>query len=274
MINVLLGKYCAHKRTFINYRFSDDPNRDTFRESLSAFTLKQLEKNIGTNVIISDYRGIKTRDESYFGQKIDDYFPIKAYIQARDTATLKPAKKNNKLLWISRFSEHKRVSLLPKLANSMRLSTPDVHVDLYAPSIKPHEAAAISKRNKKFVFKGVASSFSELDTDHYDALIYTSHLDGIPNVLIESMSSGLPAIAPVIGGIPELISDGENGFLVHSDKDDLIMCASYIDAIRRLYNLSDTERLTLRLNAIDFITKNHSEESHRKAIHEIFDSRE
>ncbi|MFQ5449580.1 MAG: glycosyltransferase family 4 protein [Nitrospinaceae bacterium] len=38
--------------------------------------------------------------------------------------------------------------------------------------------------------------------------------DGIPNVLVEAMAMGIPAVSTNISGIPELIQDGVNGVLV------------------------------------------------------------
>lgn len=40
--------------------------------------------------------------------------------------------------------------------------------------------------------------------------------DGIPNVLLEAMATGLPAVSTAISGIPEVITDGVNGLLVPS----------------------------------------------------------
>jgi glycosyltransferase involved in cell wall biosynthesis len=53
--------------------------------------------------------------------------------------------------------------------------------------------------------------------------------DGIPNVLVEAMATGLPVVSTDISGIPELIVDGENGLLV-PERD----AAALAGAIERL----------------------------------------
>lgn len=46
-----------------------------------------------------------------------------------------------------------------------------------------------------------------------DILLFTSRQDNLPNVVLESMSSGLPIIAFNIGGLKDLIQDNISGYL-------------------------------------------------------------
>lgn len=55
--------------------------------------------------------------------------------------------------------------------------------------------------------------------------------DGIPNVLMEAMASGLPVISTRISGIPELVEDGVNGRLIESG--DATALANAIAALLR-----------------------------------------
>jgi glycosyltransferase involved in cell wall biosynthesis len=54
--------------------------------------------------------------------------------------------------------------------------------------------------------------------------------DGLPNVLVEAMASGVPVVTTGVSGIPELVSHEANGLLVPPDDPDALA-----DAIVRLH---------------------------------------
>ncbi len=47
-----------------------------------------------------------------------------------------------------------------------------------------------------------------------DLLAIPSKAEGMPRVMLEAFSAGVPVVAFAVGGIPEVITDGETGFLV------------------------------------------------------------
>jgi glycosyltransferase involved in cell wall biosynthesis len=47
-----------------------------------------------------------------------------------------------------------------------------------------------------------------------DISVLVSNSESSPNSATEAMAAGLPVIATRVGGIPEIISDGETGLLV------------------------------------------------------------
>lgn len=47
-----------------------------------------------------------------------------------------------------------------------------------------------------------------------DLLVLPSYVEGAPNVVLEAMAAGIPAVATAVSGTPELVRDGETGRLV------------------------------------------------------------
>ena len=76
-----------------------------------------------------------------------------------------------------------------------------------------------------------------------DGALLTSAWENLPHTLLEALSVGTPVIATAVGGIPEVVVDGENGLLVPAHDVDAIA-----GAIERLA-ADDTLRASLAASA-------------------------
>lgn len=70
-----------------------------------------------------------------------------------------------------------------------------------------------------------------------DILVNTSYSEGFPMTLLEGMASGLAIIAPKVCGIPEIMTDGLNGFLFESGNYiEVAQCVNFLVAHEDILN--------------------------------------
>jgi 2-deoxystreptamine N-acetyl-D-glucosaminyltransferase/2-deoxystreptamine glucosyltransferase len=73
--------------------------------------------------------------------------------------------------------------------------------------------------------------------EYADVLVLPSVVEGLPHVLLEAASCGLPIVATRVGGVPEVVQHGVNGLLVPPDSP-----TELLEALRRLQNEPDLRR--------------------------------
>jgi glycosyltransferase involved in cell wall biosynthesis len=79
---------------------------------------------------------------------------------------------------------------------------------------------------ENYVEMGGELSFAEVKPWYYKAAVFAmpsvvtleGQTDGLPTVVIEAMASGLPIVGSSVGGIPEAVQEGVNGFLVPANE--------------------------------------------------------
>jgi L-malate glycosyltransferase len=69
-----------------------------------------------------------------------------------------------------------------------------------------------------------------------DVYLMSSSFEGLPIALLEAMSMECAVVSTAVGGIPELVADGRNGFLVPADRTDQL--APLVSRVLRSSGLS------------------------------------
>lgn len=174
-----------------------------------------------------------------------------------------------KILWASRLRQQKRPDLLPEIAAKASRLMPELRFCAYGASDGDSDWPARFADSPSLEYLGPFQEFAALQPESYDALLYTSAFDGLPNVILEAMGWGLPVIAPDVGGVSEAVRDAETGFLIPDDGDDGKLIDAYVAAIQRLYQ--DWERTkSMARAARALIERRHGTVAHRERIRQLF----
>lgn len=83
----------------------------------------------------------------------------------------------------------------------------------------------------------------------FDIFVLSSRSEGLGNVILEAMQFGAPIVATRVGGVPELVRDGETGLLVEPESPE-----SLAAGIENMLADRDTAR-AFAANASEFVKK-------------------
>lgn len=166
-----------------------------------------------------------------------------------DRCSDRPTTKRYDLLWLAGLIEAKDPMLFVDIVERLA----DRHPDLTAAMVG--DGQMFETVRTEIVTRGLEDTidlpgWTDAPIDYYRqarVFVLTSRREMLPLTLVESMLTGVPTVAPRLGGIPDLVTNGDNGLLV----DDRTVEA-YIDAIDTL--LSDRqyrEELGMRAREIE-----------------------
>lgn len=155
-----------------------------------------------------------------------------------------PPRQCRRILFLANFCERKghfdALAAIAKLAPEF----PDVVLALAGDDRDPgtrelleREAERLGIRDRIEFVGTVSGEAKDQQIRDADILILPSHAENMPVSLIEGMAAALPVIATAVGAIPEMIQDGETGFVIEARDADALA-----ERIARLFRDPDLGR--------------------------------
>ncbi len=126
--------------------------------------------------------------------------------------------------YVGRLDSNKNVALLIQAAAVLDVEHIKFHLVIVGDGpTRAHlsEAACRIGLQDRITFLG-AHPFAERLIPTFDVLCLTSNSEGMPNTLMEAGAAGVPVVSTRVGGVPEVVCDGETGFLCSAGDADAL----------------------------------------------------
>ncbi len=129
-----------------------------------------------------------------------------------------PSESNGRFIvgYFGRFSGEKGVDVFVEIASQVR-HRHDIHFVMGGDGPLREQIDREIKTRKlqdRVQLLGIVDVSEHLP--RCDVVVVPSRVDGRPNIVLESLATGIPVVASKVGGLCELVSDGHTGFLCNS----------------------------------------------------------
>lgn len=173
------------------------------------------------------------------------------------------------IAWASRLDHEKRPELLPLIASRLSACKPELILHIYGKPVLNSFSSEALAAHPNVRMHGEFARFEEVLTVMPMCFLLTSLFEGVPIVLLEAAASGLPIIAPDVGGVSEVVQEGESGTLLPSLADNDAMADAIVDAILK-YTNDPLLRERLASNALTRLVERNGAQAYTRCVSEIF----
>lgn len=126
-----------------------------------------------------------------------------------------PGPRPGRIVFVGRLRSPKRVDLALEALRRLRAAVPEATLDVAGDGPLRSELEELATRlgvADRVRFLGSRTDLPGLLLDAH-CLVLASDYEGCPLSVLEAMAAGVPVVATSVGGIPELVVDGETGVL-------------------------------------------------------------
>lgn len=165
-----------------------------------------------------------------------DALSLKSYIHCPHVTIANPvapeffipadSPKGNTILFAGMLVRRKNIEGILHALVSVRQHVPEARLVVVGPTPDPiyqreiHEIVKTHHLEKAVIFRGLVENYELVrELAQSRCLVLFSQEETSPTIIAQAMAAGRAVVASKVGGIPELVMDGKNGFLV-SSKDE------------------------------------------------------
>lgn len=151
------------------------------------------------------------------------------------------------IAFVGRLSHEKGADRFIDIARQI----PDVEFSIYGDG--PEKPRLVESAPTNVIFHGHQSDMDAV-WRNISVLVISSRYEGLPMAALEAMARGIVVISLDVGRLPDLIQDGQNGFLAHD-------IPALTDKINNWLEMSHSEQYPMRYKAIETIKAHYSSRS-------------
>jgi glycosyltransferase involved in cell wall biosynthesis len=219
VVTTIHSLYRPYVSFLLTYSYRSLANLHTFADILQCTLLSSLEKKIlkQSNKITS----VSQANLTYLNQyslKADNPIVVGNGVEAEYFKPTNIESNKTNIIYVGRILYEKGMMTLLQCAQYVLKRYPEAKFLLAGGGpirdIMEEETRKMGI-HEKILFLGrlTKEELLELYQKAYIKII-PSLYEGLPNVLLEAMSTGIPVVSTAVGGVPGVISSGVNGFLV------------------------------------------------------------
>jgi len=220
----ILGRLAFPKSKTVYTVHGFDSIRIAYRKFLPLERI--LQRKCSAIVSVSEYDKRNLIDEGITNSVVSVYNGIAKpeKLDANPFADLNVFKK--KILCVARLSPPKNIDIFLEVASML---------SKYAFIWIGNQHDFLGQHPKNVFFMGSLPNAGAYN-EYADLFMLPSNYEGLPMTIIEAMAFGKPVVASNVGGINEIVVDGENGYVVENNARAFVEKISYILEQQEVYD--------------------------------------
>lgn len=168
---------------------------------------------------------------------------------------------------VGRLSPEKGHEILLRALAQLTEAVPDLYLLICGDGVCHLDLRELAEKMKisgRVRFLGFRSDIDSI-YQVMDFLVLPSFTEGLPNVVLEAFAHKKAVVATDVGGVPELVRNGENGLIVPSGNSEALA-----GAIKTMCQSAQT-RFEMGLKGLQTVTENFSFENQNRKLESVYD---